>query len=124
MRNLLRALWERHQRGYIFIGLLLFGIAVLFRSRGWLVVISVYALLLTGLELLYRNVQSLLKNSKHRWWAKPRREIPRTYAALAAMVVILLVRSEIARYWLIATVVGAIVVAVGIRFHRTYEENR
>lgn len=123
MRNLLHAVWERHKQGYIFIGLLLFGIAALFRSSGWLVVISVYALLLIGLELLYRKIQSRLKDSKHRWWAKPRREIPRAYAVLAVMAVVLLVESEIARSWLIATVVGAIVVAVGIRFHRTYEEN-
>jgi hypothetical protein len=44
--------------------------------RSWLVVISVYALLLAGLELLYRTIQSRVKTNKHRWWAKPRREIP------------------------------------------------
>jgi len=123
MRRLFRALWERHKRGYIFIGFLLFGVAALFRSSGWVVVISIYVLLLTGLELLYREIQSLVKGNKHNWWAKPRREIPRAYAVLAAMVVVLLVESEIARSWLIAAVAGAILVAVGIHFHRTYEEN-
>jgi hypothetical protein len=122
MTNLLRAVWDRHKRGYIFIGLLLFGIARLFRKDGWMVVVLVYALLLVGLELLYRGIESRVKANKHRWWAKPRREIPRAYGTLAVGVVVLLVGSEIARSWLIASVVGAIVVAVGIRFHRAYEK--
>ncbi len=41
MRNLFRALWERHKLGYIFIGALLFGIAVAFKSGGGFVVILV-----------------------------------------------------------------------------------
>jgi hypothetical protein len=105
------------------IALLLFGVAVLSRNRGWIVVILIYAVLLTGLELLYRTVQSLVKNNKHRWWARPRREFPRAYGVLAVLVVVLLVESEIARSWVVATAVGAIVVAAGIRFHRAHEEN-
>jgi hypothetical protein len=120
----LRALWERHKRGYIFIALLLFGVAALFRNSGWVVVIFIYAVLLAALELLYRTIQSLVKSNKNRWWAKPRREFPRAYGVLAVLVVMLLVESEIARSWVVATVVGAIVIAVGIRFHRAYEENR
>jgi cobalamin synthase len=123
IRGLFRALWERHKRGYIFIALLLFGIAALFRSSGWVVVVLIYAVLLAVLEVLYRTIQSLVKNNKHRWWAKPRREFPRAYGVLAVLVVILLVESEIVRSWLVAAVVGAIVVAAGIRFHRAYEEN-
>ena len=124
MNGLLHALWERHKRGYIFIALLLFGVAALFRSSGWVVVIFIYAVLLAALELLYRTIQSLVKNNNHRWWAKSRREFPRAYGLLAVVVVVLLVESEIARSWVVATVVGAIVVAVGIRFHRAYEQGQ
>jgi hypothetical protein len=124
LNGLLRALWERHKRGYIFLALLLFGVAALFRNSGWVVVIFSYSVLLAALELLYRTVQSLVNNNKHRRWAKPRREFPRAYGVLAVLVVMLLVESEIARSWVVATVVGAIVIAVGIRFHRAYEENR
>ena len=124
MNGLLRALWERHQRGYIFIALLLFGVAALFKSSGWVVVIFIYVVLLAALELLYRTIRSLVKTNKNRWWAKPRREFPRAYGVLAVLVVIVLVESEIARSWVVATVIGAIVVAVGIRFHRAYEENQ
>jgi hypothetical protein len=52
--GLLRALWERHHRGFLFIALLLFAVAVLFRTSGWAIVISVYVVLLVALELLYR----------------------------------------------------------------------
>jgi hypothetical protein len=124
INGLLRALWERHKRGYIFIALLLFGVAALFRSSGWVVVIFIYAVLLAALELLYRTIQSLVTNNNHRWWAKPRREFPRAYGLLAVVVIVLLVESEIARSWVVATVVGAIVVAVGIRFHRAYEQDQ
>lgn len=122
--GLFRALWKRHQRGYIFIALLLFAVAALFRSSGWAVVIFVYAALLAALEVLYRIIQSLVKSNQNKWWARPRREFPRAYGVLAVAVLIVLVESEIARSWLVATAIGAVVVAVGIGFHRAYEENQ
>lgn len=121
--GLLHALWERHRRGYVFIALLLLAVATLFKSAGWVVVVLVYAVLLVALELLYRTIRSLVKNNKNRWWAKPRREFPRAYGTLAVAIVVFLVQSEVARSWVTATVIGAVVVAAGIRFHRSYEEN-
>ena len=121
--GLLRALWERHQRGFLFIALLLFAVAALFRTSGWAIVICVYVVLLIALEFLYRTVRSLAKNNKSKWWARPRRGFPRAYGVLAVAVVIMLVESEIARSWFVATVVGAVVVAAGIHFHRRYEES-
>jgi hypothetical protein len=94
---------------------------VLFKSFGWAAVGSIFALLILALELLYRRTQSLLKKNKKRW-AKPRREIPRAYAVVAAMIVFALVASELARYWLMATVVGSVLAAVAIYLHRTYED--
>ena len=124
MNGLLRPLWERHQRGYIFIALLLFLVAALFKSSGWLIVIFVYAVLLAALEALYRTVRSLVKSNKKKWWARPRREFTRAYGTLAVAIVIVLVGSEIARSWVVATAIGAVVVAAGIHFHRAYEENQ
>jgi len=120
--RLLRALWERHQRGYLFIGVLLLGLSVaLFRSFGWVAVVSIFALLTIALELLYRLIQTFVKKNKKRWWAKPRREFSRAYALVAAMIVFVLVKSELARYWLIATLVGSVLAAAAIYLHRTYE---
>jgi hypothetical protein len=105
------------------IGVLLLAFSVaLFKSAGWIVVISIFALLMIGLELLYRQIQSLSKKNKQKWWAKPRRGFPRAYALLAAMIAFLLVESQLARYWLVATLVGAILAAVGIHLHRAYED--
>jgi hypothetical protein len=70
MRRLFRARWEKHKRGYVFIGFLLFGVAALFNSAGWVVVVSLYTFLLTGLEQWYRPIQSVVKDNKHRWWAR------------------------------------------------------
>jgi hypothetical protein len=94
--------------------LLLLGIATLFKSVGWAAVALVYALLLTGLELLYRVVRSFLDRHKATWWGKPRQEIPRAYAGLAVMILIFLVESRLARSWLVATTIGAVVVAAAI----------
>jgi len=121
-RGLTNAVWERHKRGYLFVAVLLLGIATLFKRNGWLVVILVYAILLGCLETLYRAVRSLVNKNKNTWWAKPRPEIPRADAVLAVMIVFLLVGSRLARSWLVATLLGALVVGAIIHLHRTYEE--
>jgi hypothetical protein len=121
-KRVFRALWERHQRGYLFIGALLFALSVaLFKTLGWVTVAAFFVLLMIALELLYRQIQSFVKKHNERWWAKPRREIPRAYASVAAMIVLVLVESEFARYWLIATLVGSVLAAAAIHLHRTYE---
>jgi hypothetical protein len=124
MNGLFRSLWERHQRGYVLIALLLFLVAAPFRSSGWVTVIIIYVVILAALELLYRTVRSLAKRNKKKWWAKPRREVPRAYGTLAVAIVFVIVGSEIARSWALATVVGSIAVAAGIHFHRVYEERQ
>jgi hypothetical protein len=124
MNGLFRSLWERHQRGYVFIALLLFLVAALFKSSGWVTVIIIYVVLLAGLELLYRTIRSFAERNKKKWWARPRREFPRAYGTLAVAIVIVIVGSEIARSWALATVIGSVVVAAGIHFHRVYEERQ
>ena len=74
MNELFRSLWERHQRGYVFIALLLFLVAALLKSRGWVTVIIVYVILLAALELLYGTIRSFAESNKKKWWVRPRRE--------------------------------------------------
>jgi hypothetical protein len=124
MNGLFRSLWERHQRGYVFIALLLFFVAALFKSSGWVTVIIIYVVLLAALELLYRTIRSFAKRNKKKWWARPRREFPRGFGTLAVAIVYVIVGSEIGRSWALATVIGSIAVAAGIRFHRAYEERQ
>jgi hypothetical protein len=124
MNERFRSLWERHQRGYVFIALLLFLVAALLKSRGWVTVIIVYVILLAALELLYRTIRSFAESNKKKWWARPRREFPRAYGTLAVAIVIVIVGSEIARSWALATVIGSVTVAAAIYFHRVYEERQ
>ena len=123
MSKFSRALWERHQHGYIMIAvfLLLLSFALL-QNRGWVAVLSIWALLLVGLEWPYRQLHSLAKRHKSRWWAKPRRPISRAYTGLAVGILAVLIESQAARYWVIATAVGAVLVALGIRWHRMHED--
>jgi hypothetical protein len=123
LSDFFHGLWERHQRGYLFVCVLLFELSmVLFSRFGWIAVILVFATLLVGLEFLYRQLQFLVKNNKSHWWAKPRREIPRAYAVVAGGIILLLVESQFARSWLILTLVGALMAAAAIAVHRRYEE--
>ena len=124
MNALFRSLWERHQRGYVLIASLLFLVAALFKSSGWLTVIIIYVVLLAALELLYRTIRSFAESNKKKWWARPRREFPRAYGTLAVAIVIVIVGSEIARSWALATMIGSVAVAAGIHFHRVYEERQ
>ena len=116
------ALWERHKRGYIVIAVLLLGTATLFKSQGPAAVALVYALFLSGLEIIYRVVRYFLDRHKATWWGKPRPEIPKAYAVLAVGIFILLLESRLARSWLVATSIGAVLVAAAIHLHRAHEE--
>jgi hypothetical protein len=119
MSKFSRALWERYKRGYVAIGIFLLALSVaLLKGRGWAVLISIWALLLIGLEWLYRKVQSLVKKHKSKWWAKPRGATSRAYVELAAAILAVLIASQAARYWAVATAVGAVLVALGIRWYR------
>lgn len=101
---------------------LLFGLCVaLCRRFGWFIVLAIYSLLVVTFELSYRKLRILIYKNKGVWWARPRREIPRAYGVLAGAMIILFFESQIARFWLVATLIGAIVVAGAIHLHRKFE---
>jgi hypothetical protein len=85
------------------------------------VVLAVYALLIVALEASYRQLRTLTSKNKGASWGRPRREIPRADGVLAGAMIILFFESQIARFWLVATLIGACVIAGAIHLHRKFE---
>ena len=122
MSGVLEAVWERHQHGYMVVLVLLFALSVgLLKQRGWFLMGVFFLGLAVCLEVGYRAMRVRAKVNHKSWWGKPRKSIPRAYGVLAGALVVLLVESQIARYWLIATIVGSGIVAAGLYLHRRFE---
>jgi len=95
---------------------------------GWAVVLFACTLILLCLELLYRRTRPFLAKNKRKWWAKPRHGVSMAQGKLTVLILVafaaLMIRSELARYWLIATVIGTGLVVLGLQFQQKREDGK